>query len=278
MLKPGGYGDGRRRSSEAPQPRCSRPADARPTDVVLPFPRAIDVSADSPITTYATSCCRWTSGDQGYGDRLRAARASPFTLRCSSWPRRGRSDRKDLLPGISGRSLLGAGESRAQRTCGDRPAARPASADGCRDAPRFFPRASRSRCRHRRRRPAAPASIGQGGREEGKSASLRETPPAKSLTVFGCRRRSVCDGIDFPANAAIKDRWCCPWTSKRSARAATPRGERDDDDGDAARRVHEGLLAIGDWDFGWQDSYFYKSPIVLPGHQSRRRDRIRQLG
>ena len=26
----------------------------------------------------------------------------------------------------------------------------------------------------------------------------------------------------------------------------------------------KGLLWIGDWDFGWQDSYFYKSPFVLP--------------
>ena len=25
-----------------------------------------------------------------------------------------------------------------------------------------------------------------------------------------------------------------------------------------------GLLWIGDWDFGWQDSYFYKTPFVLP--------------
>src|SRR6185436_14225680 len=25
-----------------------------------------------------------------------------------------------------------------------------------------------------------------------------------------------------------------------------------------------GLLWIGDWDFGWQDSYFYKSPFTLP--------------
>jgi len=26
----------------------------------------------------------------------------------------------------------------------------------------------------------------------------------------------------------------------------------------------KGLLWIGDWDFGWQDSYFYKSPFTLP--------------
>ena len=25
-----------------------------------------------------------------------------------------------------------------------------------------------------------------------------------------------------------------------------------------------GLLWIGDWDFGWQDSYFYTTPIMLP--------------
>jgi hypothetical protein len=25
-----------------------------------------------------------------------------------------------------------------------------------------------------------------------------------------------------------------------------------------------GLLWIGDWDFGWQDSYFYKTPFTLP--------------
>ncbi len=25
-----------------------------------------------------------------------------------------------------------------------------------------------------------------------------------------------------------------------------------------------GLLSIGDWDFGWQDSYFYKTPFTLP--------------
>ena len=30
---------------------------------------------------------------------------------------------------------------------------------------------------------------------------------------------------------------------------------------DGSRR---GLLWIGDWDFGWQDSYFYKSPLILP--------------
>jgi hypothetical protein len=26
----------------------------------------------------------------------------------------------------------------------------------------------------------------------------------------------------------------------------------------------KGLLWIGDWDFGWQDSYFYASPFTLP--------------
>jgi hypothetical protein len=25
-----------------------------------------------------------------------------------------------------------------------------------------------------------------------------------------------------------------------------------------------GLLKIDDWDFGWQDTYFYKTPMVLP--------------
>ena len=26
----------------------------------------------------------------------------------------------------------------------------------------------------------------------------------------------------------------------------------------------KGLLLIADWDFGWQDSYFFKTPIALP--------------
>ena len=41
----------------------------------------------------------------------------------------------------------------------------------------------------------------------------------------------------------------------------------------------KGLLWIGDWDFGWQDSYFYKSPFTLPkGTRIDVTHRLRQLG
>lgn len=99
---------------------------------------------------------------------------------------------------------------------------------------------------------------------------LTKQPPAKRLNslqvppMFGFAK-----GIDIPAaekRYVVKDSFVLPvdveafgarghahYLAREMKMTATlPDG------------TTRGLLWISDWDFGWQDSYFYKTPIVLP--------------
>jgi hypothetical protein len=112
---------------------------------------------------------------------------------------------------------------------------------------------------------------GKAEQERGRLALyFAKTPPAKSLVavqvppMFGFGL-----GIDIPAGEAqysIRDSFVLPvdveafgarghahYLAKEMKMTATlPDGST------------RGLLWIGDWDFGWQDSYFYTTPIALP--------------
>lgn len=107
--------------------------------------------------------------------------------------------------------------------------------------------------------------------ERGKMAIyLAKRPPSKRLNslqvppMFGFAK-----GIDIPAaeaRYAIKDSFVLPvdvdafgarghahYLAREMTMTATlPDGST------------RGLLWIADWDFGWQDSYFFKTPIPLP--------------
>ena len=107
--------------------------------------------------------------------------------------------------------------------------------------------------------------------EEGELAIyFAKTPPAKSLTgvqvppAFGFGA-----GIDIPAGEkayTIRDQFVLPvdvdaigvrahahyLAKQMTLIAKLPDGRT------------QGLLKIDDWDFGWQDSYFYTSPLHLP--------------
>jgi hypothetical protein len=94
--------------------------------------------------------------------------------------------------------------------------------------------------------------------------------PAKSLTSVQVPPQfGFAMGIDIPAGEqhyAIKDSFVLPvdveafgarghahyLAKEMKMTAALPDGST------------KGLLWISDWDFGWQDSYFYKAPFTLP--------------
>ena len=116
--------------------------------------------------------------------------------------------------------------------------------------------------------------------EDGRLAIyFAKTPPEKSITgiqvppLFGYAM-----GIDIPAGenriTRSTTRSSCRSTSRCSARAATRTISAREmkmtatlPDGST-----KGLLWIKDWDFGWQDSYFYKTPLrAAEGHEGRRR-------
>jgi hypothetical protein len=180
----------------------------------------------------------------------------------------------DILPGISARSLLGGRGGRG----GGRGGGQAGGAAGIGGwvpgmTPRFFPDGVAQSL------PAHTSVVaqlhlhpsGKAEHEEGRIAIyFAKQPPAKSLTsiqvppTFGYAM-----GIDIPAGEhryTIKDSLVLPvdvealgarghahYLAKEMKMTATlPDGST------------KGLLWIGDWDFGWQDSYFYTTPVVLP--------------
>src|SRR5262249_24713737 len=107
--------------------------------------------------------------------------------------------------------------------------------------------------------------------ERGKLAMyFAKERPAKSLASIQVRPQfGFAMGIDIPAGERqyeIKDSFVLPvdveafgarghahYLAKEMQMTATlPDG------------TVKGLLWIGDWDFGWQDSYFFESPFALP--------------
>jgi hypothetical protein len=107
--------------------------------------------------------------------------------------------------------------------------------------------------------------------EQGRLAIyFAKQPPARSLMPVQVPPQfGLAMGIDIPADQArytINDSFVLPvgveafgarghahYLAKEMKMTATlPDGSV------------KGLLWIGDWDFGWQDSYFYRSPVTLP--------------
>jgi hypothetical protein len=179
----------------------------------------------------------------------------------------------DVLPGVSARSLLGGRAGRAGRGGG-----RGAGTAGIGGwvpgmTPRFFPDGIAQSL------PAHTSVVAQlhlhpSGRAEHEDGRLAiyfaKQPPKKSLTsiqvppTFGFAM-----GIDIPAGEArytIKDSFVLPvdvealgarghahYLAREMKMTATlPDGS------------FRGLLWISDWDFGWQDSYFFNTPMTLP--------------
>ena len=155
--------------------------------------------------------------------------------------------------------------------------------------PRFFPTASRSRCRQHSNlvvqlhlHPSGKAE--QRARASSRSTSRRRRRRSRSAGIQVPPMFGFAMGIDIPPGEnryIIKDSFVLPvdveaygarghahYLAREMKMTATlPDG------------TTKGLLWIKDWDFGWQDSYFYKDAVhAAEGHAHRHRDHVRQLG
>jgi hypothetical protein len=247
-------------------------------DVVLSFPHAIDVPADGPdlyrnvVLPLDLPAGQWITAIDYEPSARRAVHHALFFLAPASDV--SGIGENDILPGISARSLLGGRGGRG----GGRGGGQAGGAAGIGGwvpgmTPRFFPDGVAQSL------PAHTSVVvqlhlhpsGKAEHEEGRIAIyFAKQPPAKSLTsiqvppTFGYAM-----GIDIPAGEhryTIKDSLVLPvdvealgarghahYLAKEMKMTATlPDGST------------QGLLWIGDWDFGWQDSYFYTTPMVLP--------------
>jgi mono/diheme cytochrome c family protein len=246
-------------------------------DVVLTFPHPIEVPADGPdlyrnvVLPLDLPADQWITAIDYEPSARRAVHHALFFLAPANEV--AGIGENDVLPGISARSLLGGRAGRGGRGGGQGGGAAGIGGWVPGMTPRFFPDGVAQSL------PAHTSVVaqlhlhpsGKAEREEGRIAIyFAKQPPAKSLTsiqvppTFGFAM-----GIDIPAGErryAIKDSLVLPvdvealgarghahYLAREMKMTATlPDGST------------KGLLWIGDWDFGWQDSYFYTSPIVLP--------------
>jgi hypothetical protein len=266
--------------SQAPQPPlfASGWTLGQP-DVVLSFPRAVDVPADGPdlyrniALPLDLPADQWITAIDYEPSARKAVHHALFFLAPASEV--GAIGENDVLPGISARSLLAGGRSRGRGGPGAGQGGGAAGIGGWVPGmtPRFFPEGVAQSL------PAHTSVVaqlhlhpsGKADREEGKIAIyFAKRPPAKSLTSIqvpptfgfamgidipaGERRYTIKDSLVLPVDVeALGARGHAHYLAKEMTMTATlPDGST------------KGLLSIGDWDFGWQDSYFYKSPIVLP--------------
>ena len=252
-------------------------------DVVLSFPHAIDVPADGPdlyrniVLPLDMPNDRWITAVDYEPSTRKVVHHALFFLA----PAVDAADinEDDILPGLGARSLLGGGRGRGARGGGGRGGGQQGDAAGGIGGwvpgmtPRFFPDGIAQPL------PAHTSVVaqlhlhpsGKAEHEQGRIAIyFAKKPPAKSLTsvqvppTFGFAM-----GIDIPAGQnryVVKDSFVLPvdvealgarghahYLAKELKMTATlPDGST------------KGLLWISDWDFGWQDSYFYKAPFTLP--------------
>ena len=281
--------------SKAPKPPMFSSGWALgPPDLIVKLPRAVTVPAEARIST-ATSSSPSTCPEDRW---IRAIEFQP-TARARRPPRAllhsptGAAVRDDeAIPGLGGsarglrsrpgrRRGRGAGAGRRPRRWGGLGGWVPGI------TPRFFPDGI-AQPFPKRSNLVAQLHLHPSGKAETEQGSLAiyfaKTPPAKSLTgvqvppAFGFAM-----GIDIPAGETaytIRDSFVLPVDVEAfGARAhAHYLARRDDDDATLPDGRTQGLLKINDWDFGWQDSYFFKSPDpAAERHDDRRHDRLRQL-
>jgi mono/diheme cytochrome c family protein len=248
-------------------------------DVVLSFPHAIDVPADGPdlyrniVLPLDLPSDQWITAVDYEPSARKVVHHALFFLAPASDAASVNED--DILPGLGLRSLLGGrgrgGRGGAGGQQGDAAGGIGGWVPGM--TPRFFPDGIAQSL------PAHSSVIaqlhlhpsGKGEREQGRIAIyFAKTPPAKSLTgvqvppMFGFamgidvspgqRDYVIHDSFVLPVDVeTLGARGHAHYLAKEMKLTATlPDGST------------RGLLWIGDWDFGWQDSYFYKTPFTLP--------------
>ena len=242
---------------------------------MLSFPHTIDVPADGPdlyrnvVLPLDLPADQWITAIDYEPSARRAVHHALFFLAPASEV--SAIGENDILPGISARSLLGGRGGRG----GGAQAGGAAGIGGWVPGmtPRFFPDGVAQSL------PAHTSVVaqlhlhpsGKAEHEEGRIAIyFAKQPPAKSLTSIqvpptfgyamgidipaGERRYTIKDSLVLPVDVeALGARGHAHYLAKEMKMTATlPDGST------------KGLLWIGDWDFGWQDSYFYTTPVVLP--------------
>ena len=252
-------------------------------DQILSFSRVVDVPADGPdlyrniVLPLDLPDDQWLTAVDFEPSARKVVHHALFFLAPASESSGIGGD--DVLPGLGGGilgGLLGGGRGRGaasrQGTGGDR------GSNGIGGwvpgmTPRFFPDGIAQPI------PAHTNVVvqlhvhpsGKAERERGRlGLYFAKTPPSKSLTSVQVPPQfGFAMGIDIPAGEkryTIKDSFVLPvdveafgarghahyLAKEMKLTAALPDGSV------------RGLLWISDWDFGWQDSYFYKSPFMLP--------------
>jgi hypothetical protein len=267
--------------ASAPQPPAFPEGWAlgRP-DVVLTLTRSIDVPADGPdlyrnvVLPLDLAEDQWITAVDFEPSARKVVHHALFFLSPAVDSAGIRAD--DVLPGLGG-GLLG-GLGRGRRAGGGRDGGADRSAGGIGGwvpgmTPRFFPDgiaqplpAHTNVVVQLHLRPS-----GKVEHEQGRLAIyFAKQRPARSLvSVQVPPQFGFAMGIDIPAGQArytINDSFLLPvdveafgarghahYLAREMKMTATlPDGSV------------KGLLWIGDWDFGWQDSYFYRSPFTLP--------------
>ena len=249
-------------------------------DVVLTLPRSIDVPADGPdlyrnvVLPLDLAEDKWITAVDFEPSARKVVHHALFFLSPAADSGGIRAD--EVLPGLGGGLLGGSGPGapRRRRPGWGRRSRRGRNRrlgpghDAAILSRRDRAAASRS---HQRRRPTASHPSGKVEHEQGRLAIyFAKQRPAKSLlSVQVPPQFGFAMGIDIPAGQArytIDDSFVLPvdveafgarghahYLAKEMKMTATlPDGSV------------KGLLWIGDWDFGWQDSYLYTSPFTLP--------------
>ena len=267
--------------ARAPQPPTFAEGWAlgRP-DAVLTLPRAIDVPADGPdlyrnvVLPLDLAEDTWITAIDFEPSARKVVHHALFFLSPAVDSGGIRAD--EVLPGLGGGILGGLG--RGRRTGGGRQGGGDRGVGGIGGwvpgmTPRFFPDGI-AQPLPARTNVVVQLHLHPSGKVEHEQGRLAiyfaKQRPAKSLlSVQVPPQFGFAMGIDIPAGQTrytISDSFVLPV----DVEAFGARGH-------AHYLAHEmkmtatlpdgsvkGLLWIGDWDFGWQDSYFYKSPFTLP--------------
>ncbi|MEO8259860.1 MAG: cytochrome c [Acidobacteriota bacterium] len=267
--------------SSAPQPPAFPEGWAlgRP-DVVLTLPRSIDVPADGPdlyrnvVLPLDLPEDKWITAIDFEPSARTVVHHALFFLSPAVDSSGIRAD--EVLPGLGGGFLGGLGRGRRAGGGGRDGADRGAGGIGGwvpGMTPRFFPDGI-AQPLAARTNVVVQLHLHPSGKVEHEQGRLalyfaRERPARSLLSVQVPPQFGFAMGIDIPAGQAryaISDSFVLPvdveafgarghahYLAREMKMTAT-----------LPDRSVRGLLWIGDWDFGWQDSYFYSTPFTLP--------------